>query len=370
MAEIIDDRTAVGDLPLPNALNRLRDDVERIRAAIEGSASSMAANAAGLGARAPLVHQHEIGQIVGLLDALGAKMAADWRPTLDELVDVDVASAANGMVLKRVGAAWIAAAIQLGDVTGWQDTVAALINSAITNIVGGSPAALDTLNELAAALGSDPNFATTVSTALGNRLRVDAGQALSTGQKAQALGNLGVSALIQTLLDDTTETQALTTLGLGAGLRALRTLATAADIWAALKVGATTAETGVVRKATPADLIAGTADRYPDAAALQMLLPAAMVNFEGSNPTVIRGQRNVGTVVRTTTGAYRITFATPLRDASYIVTTAVSYSGAQTSSCSIVGQTAEYLDVQCFAANAAFAGAFNPDIVCITIFEA
>lgn len=37
------------------------------------------------------------------------------------------------------------------------------INAAIANLISGSPAALDTLNELAAALGDDPNFATTMT---------------------------------------------------------------------------------------------------------------------------------------------------------------------------------------------------------------
>ena len=49
----------------------------------------------------------------------------------------------------------------------YADSVAA---SAAAAIVDSSPAALDTLNELAAALGDDPNFATTVATSLGNKL--------------------------------------------------------------------------------------------------------------------------------------------------------------------------------------------------------
>lgn len=43
----------------------------------------------------------------------------------------------------------------------------AFVKTAIANLVASSPAALDTLNELAAALGNDPNFATTIATALG-----------------------------------------------------------------------------------------------------------------------------------------------------------------------------------------------------------
>ena len=44
------------------------------------------------------------------------------------------------------------------------------ISSAIAALVDSAPGTLDTLHELATALGDDPNFATTVSTALGNRM--------------------------------------------------------------------------------------------------------------------------------------------------------------------------------------------------------
>ncbi len=44
------------------------------------------------------------------------------------------------------------------------------VTAAIAALVGSSPALLDTLNELAAALGNDPNFATTVNNALAARL--------------------------------------------------------------------------------------------------------------------------------------------------------------------------------------------------------
>jgi hypothetical protein len=66
------------------------------------------------------------------------------------------------------------------------------VQALVAALVDSSPSALDTLNELAAALGDDPNFATTVTTALGNRLRIDAAQSLTSGQKAQGLLNLGI----------------------------------------------------------------------------------------------------------------------------------------------------------------------------------
>ena len=43
------------------------------------------------------------------------------------------------------------------------------VGTAIANLVDSSPATLDTLNELAAALGDDPNFATTVATSIGTK---------------------------------------------------------------------------------------------------------------------------------------------------------------------------------------------------------
>lgn len=68
------------------------------------------------------------------------------------------------------------------------------ISAAVSGLVDSSPAALDTLNELAAALGDDANFSTTINTALGNRIRYDAAQSLTVPQQAQALSNIGATA--------------------------------------------------------------------------------------------------------------------------------------------------------------------------------
>lgn len=54
----------------------------------------------------------------------------------------------------------------------------AYVNQAISNLVDASPALLDTLNEIAAAINDDSNFATTITTALGNKL--DSSTAAST----------------------------------------------------------------------------------------------------------------------------------------------------------------------------------------------
>lgn len=55
----------------------------------------------------------------------------------------------------------------------------------------GVPAALDTLDELAAALGDDENFASTVTTALAARVRTDtAAQGLNSTQQGNARTNI------------------------------------------------------------------------------------------------------------------------------------------------------------------------------------
>ena len=66
------------------------------------------------------------------------------------------------------------------------------ITAALNAVVDGAPVAIDTLNELAAAIGDDANFAGTITTALGNRVRYDAAQTLNTTQQLQACTNIGV----------------------------------------------------------------------------------------------------------------------------------------------------------------------------------
>jgi len=54
------------------------------------------------------------------------------------------------------------------------------VGTAISNLVDSSPATLDTLNELAAALGDDPNFATTVTNSIATKLPLAGGTLTGT----------------------------------------------------------------------------------------------------------------------------------------------------------------------------------------------
>ncbi|EFB6593522.1 phage tail protein [Escherichia coli] len=66
-------------------------------------------------------------------------------------------------------------------VNNTQIATTAFVKSAIAAMVGSAPAALDTLNELAAALGNDPNFATTITNSLAGKQPKDATLTALTG---------------------------------------------------------------------------------------------------------------------------------------------------------------------------------------------
>lgn len=66
-----------------------------------------------------------------------------------------------------------------------------LVTTSIDALTTGAPAALNTLDELAAALGDDANFAATVTAALGSRVRTDtAAQGLTQAQRQNARTNI------------------------------------------------------------------------------------------------------------------------------------------------------------------------------------
>lgn len=71
------------------------------------------------------------------------------------------------------------------------------VDTAVSDLVNSAPATLDTLNELATALGNDPNFATTVATNIGSKVSADSANYI----KAAAINN---NVLTLTKGDDTT----------------------------------------------------------------------------------------------------------------------------------------------------------------------
>lgn len=71
------------------------------------------------------------------------------------------------------------------------NAIANAVSNAISSLVDSSPEALDTLNELAQALGDDPNFATTIANQLG--LKANIASPNFTGVPTAPTANAGVS---------------------------------------------------------------------------------------------------------------------------------------------------------------------------------
>ncbi|RMW96035.1 hypothetical protein EBQ26_10540 [Allofranklinella schreckenbergeri] len=69
-------------------------------------------------------------------------------------------------------------------------------------LTDGAGAALDTLKELAEALGNDANFAQTIAADIAKRVRYDQAQVLSQEQQKQACANIGVGAPTHSFVAD------------------------------------------------------------------------------------------------------------------------------------------------------------------------
>ncbi|MDJ1494145.1 hypothetical protein QNI19_14470 [Cytophagaceae bacterium DM2B3-1] len=84
--------------------------------------------------------------------------------------------------------------------TTWSSTkISNAISTAIADLVASSPSTLDTLNELAAALGDDPNFATTITTLIGQKV-AKSDKATQANYEASTADNWIDSALFGLIL--------------------------------------------------------------------------------------------------------------------------------------------------------------------------
>ena len=172
---VIDDRTPHRNLSMPNRANKLKDDISRLRAALSAIDIDFADLIMAVAAKAAAVHKHPVSDVNDLVGLLSQKAALNHNHALGSLTDVKLAGAANGQFLAKQGNDWIPAFVAISGVSGLTEVLAgkasaADVTAAINGLIGAAPGALDTIAELATALGNDPNFADTLTTSLGLRV--------------------------------------------------------------------------------------------------------------------------------------------------------------------------------------------------------
>lgn len=145
-------------------------------------------------------------RIVSLAQAIGSDIKAlrtsqGTLSALNTTTKTSLVAAINELVL-MIGSA----GAEIDDTAGngsttvtWSadkifDSIEAAKTAVKNELVSGAAAALDTLNELAAALNNDPSFATTIAGEIANRVRFDATQTLTSPQQAQARTNIGAAS--------------------------------------------------------------------------------------------------------------------------------------------------------------------------------
>lgn len=175
----------------------------------------------------------------------------------------------------------------------FQLATTAFVRTAIASLVDSSPAALDTLAELAAALGNDPNFATTITNALAAK-----------ATKATDLAGYGIlNAYSKTDVD---------------------------SALAAITRQATEAILGMAKVATQALVDAGSDDL--SIITSKKLRSAkstcsAWVSWNGTGAVVVRDSYNVSSITDNGTGDFTVNFATPMASANYSFTYTVGGVG-------------------------------------------
>jgi hypothetical protein len=145
-------------------------------------------------------------KIVALATAIGNDVK-DLRVKQGDLTSLSTTAKTNLVAAINELATMIAGAgVSINDTAGngdtavtWSadkifDTIEDAKTAVKNDLTNGASTALDTLSELAAALGDDPNFATTIATELSSRVRVDAVQTFTSPQQAQGRDNIGAAA--------------------------------------------------------------------------------------------------------------------------------------------------------------------------------
>ncbi len=185
--------------------------------------------------------------------------------------------------LTTLVAAVSAAVAQKADMTA----VTALVADQIADLVDSSPATLDTLKELAAALGNDPNFSTTMLNALAGKVSRNGGDSMKAplsldgASGVEKMLRLTTGGLDRWKIGAVLDAESGDNEGSDLGFFRFNDDGTYVDgpVRIGRKTGITTVDNvRLGNKASAADIAAGVLDKFPDARAVRDRL-AALPSF-------------------------------------------------------------------------------------------
>ncbi|MGY1417443.1 hypothetical protein [Pseudomonas aeruginosa] len=187
----------------------------------------------------------------------------------------------------------------------------AFVRAAVAALVDSSPAALDTLNELAAAIGDDPNFATTMTNALAGKLDI-AVPNLTDFDTAPAGPFMGAAA---------TANGSPHAVGVVWGY----TFLDAAKSQSRAQIATTTGGGAFYLRIYSGTAWGAWKDFTPPSDAKTA---RAWVNFNGTGTVAIRSSHNVSSITDNGTGDYTVNLASAMPNANYAAVTNGSVNDA------------------------------------------
>jgi len=112
----------------------------------------------------------DAGTLIGPIGAAGATAWGGITGTLSSQTDLQNALDAKAPLASPALSGTPTAPTAAGGTSTTQIATTAFVQAAISALVAAAPGTLDTLNELAAALGDDPNFSATITASLAAKL--------------------------------------------------------------------------------------------------------------------------------------------------------------------------------------------------------
>lgn len=126
-------------------------------------------------------HSHSNKDILDKITGIVTKDNVNKPAHTSDLVDYSGFKAGSQQIISQIPT-------KTSDITNDSGfTTETYVNTKVAGIVNSAPETLDTLNELAEALGNDPNFATTMATELGKKVNAETGKGLSTNDLTATL---------------------------------------------------------------------------------------------------------------------------------------------------------------------------------------